>query len=198
MFTTRFVRHSAVTARTNRHEPAEPPAPTRLCDRSPRTEPMAASTERGPRRRLGRSGTGLAVLGVGAVLGGIVALEATEPRGAALGAGLAVAVPLAWLVAGVPYAFVVGQVGLVVGPDAGTTLALQAVLVGLLLVDVGERHDRQVLAVTAGAAAGLLGLIVVVDGLLVAAGALLAAVGAAGYLLHRYELVALGLVGDAS
>lgn len=160
---------------------------------------MAASTERGPRRRLERSGTGLAVLGVGAVLGGVVALEAAGTRSAALGAGLAVAMLLAWLAAGVPYAFVVGQIGLVVGPGAGTTaLALQAVLVGLLLVDVGERHDRQVLAVTAGAAAGLLGLIVVVDGLLVAAGALLAAVGAAGYLLHRYELVALGLVGDAS
>ncbi|PSQ18680.1 hypothetical protein BRD02_00155 [Halobacteriales archaeon QS_8_69_73] len=160
---------------------------------------MAASTERGPRRRLGRSDTGLAVLGVSAVLGGVVALEAAGTRGAALGAGLAVAMLLAWLAVGVPYAFVVGQVGLVVGPGAGTTaLALQAILVGLLLVDVGERHDRQVLAVTAGAAAGLLGLIVVVDGLLAAAGALLAAVGAAGYLLHRYELVALGLAGDAS
>ena len=160
---------------------------------------MAASTERGPRRRLGRSGTGLAVLGVGAVLGGVVALEAAGTRSAALGAGLAVAMLLAWLAAGVPYAFVVGQIGLVIGPGAGTTaLALQAALVGLLLVDVGERHDRQVLAVTAGAAAGLLGLIVVVDGLLATAGALLAAVGAAGYLLHRYELVALGLVGDAS
>jgi len=160
---------------------------------------MAASTERGPRRRLGRSDTGLAVLGVGTVLGGVVALEAAGTRSAALGAGLAVAVLLAWLAAGVPYAFIVGQVGLVVGPGAGTTaLALQAVLVGLLLVDVGERHDRQVLAVTAGAAAGLLGLIVVVDGLLATAGALLAAVGAAGYLLHRYELVALGLAGDAS
>ena len=160
---------------------------------------MAASTERGPRRRLGRPGTGLAVLGVGAALGGVVALEAAGTRSAALGAGLAVAVLLAWLAAGVPYAFVVGQVGLVVGPDAGTTtLALQAVLVGLLLVDVGERHDRQVLAVTAGAAAGLLGLIVVVDGPFATAGALLAAVGAAGYFLHRYELVALGLAGDTS
>ena len=161
---------------------------------------MAASTERGLRRRLGRPGTGLAVLGAGAALGGVVALEAAGTRSAALGAGLAVAVPLAWLVAGVPYAFVVGEVGLVVGPGAGTTtaLALQAVLVGLLLVDVGERHDRQVLAVTAGATTGLLGLIVVVDGLLVAAGALLVAVGAAGYLLHRYELVALGLAGDTS
>ena len=124
-------------------------------------------------------------------------------EGGAFGAGVAAAVAVAWLVAGTPYAFVVGQVGLVVGLDGGptTTPVAQTALVLLLIADVavGRTHAAAptVLAVGAVTTAVLLLVGRVVSSTLQSALLMVTAAGVAAYGIHRYERVALGLAGDS-
>ena len=122
-------------------------------------------------------------------------------EGGAFGAGVAAAVAVAWLVAGTPYAFVVGQVGLVVGLDGGpmTTPVAQTALVLLLIVDVAV--GRTYAAASVAVATVTIGVLLLVDraaaNTLVAGLLMVAAAGVAVYAIHRYERVALGLAGDS-
>ena len=124
-------------------------------------------------------------------------------EGGAFGAGVAAAVAVAWLVAGTPYAFVVGQVGLVVGLDGGptTTPVTQTALVLLLIADVAVGRTSAaastVLAVGAVTTAVLLLVGRVVPSTLQSALLMVAVAGVAAYGIHRYERVALGLAGDS-
>jgi hypothetical protein len=129
--------------------------------------------------------------------GGPALLE--TPAGPVVG-GLVVVV---WLVAGTPYAFVAGEVGLVVALDGGprATPLAQAALLGVLVVDVAASHrgmDRLRTALVAGVAAVvLLGIAESDASTVVAAGSILAVAALATYTFHRYERLTLGLVGDA-
>ena len=119
-----------------------------------------------------------------------------------LGAGVAAAVAVAWLGVGVPYAFVLGQVGLVVGLDGGTTTPVaQTALVALLIADhaVGRTYAAASAAVAVAAATTAALLLVgrAVASTPVAGLLLIAAAGVAVYGIHRYEQVALGLAGEA-
>ena len=122
-------------------------------------------------------------------------------EGGAFGAGVAAAVAVAWLVAGTPYAFVVGQVGLVVGLDGGpmTTPVAQTALVLLLIVDVAV--GRTYAAASVAVATVTIGVLLLVDraaaNALVAGLLMVAAAGITVYGIHRYERVALGLAGDS-
>jgi hypothetical protein len=153
------------------------------------------ATEAGPDGSLspGLVLTGLAVAAAAAALAVVGGL-----RGALVGA----AVVGVWLRAGAPYAFVVGQVGLVVGLDGGltTTSAPQAALVALLLVDVAAGRSTgiavEAIGATGAAVGGLLAIYLYAEGTSLAAGLLLAATGLACYVLHRYQKVVLGFVGD--
>ena len=122
-------------------------------------------------------------------------------EGGVLGVGIAAAVAVAWLVAGTPYAFVVGQVGLVVGLDGGptTTPVAQTTLVLLLIVDVAV--GRTYAAASIAVATVTIGVLLLVDraaaNTLVAGLLMVAAAGITVYGIHRYERVALGLVGEA-
>lgn len=141
-----------------------------------------------------------AVLAVGGDVVGVLAGR-TAPVADPTGPLVAVVLVLTWLVAGVPYAFVVGQVGLVVGLDGGptTTPVTQAVLVALLVVDVasaqrGDDRIRTVLVATVSALA-LLAILDTVADPLRAGGVILASTALAAYAIHRYERLSLGLVG---
>jgi len=120
-----------------------------------------------------------------------------------LGAGVAAAVAVAWLAAGVPYAFAVGQAGLVVGLDGGptTTPFAQTALVVLLFTDIAvgrtDAVDSAAVAVAAATTATLLLVDRAVASTLVAGLLILTLSGVAVYAIHRYERVALGLVGEA-
>ncbi len=145
-----------------------------------------------------------AVLAVGGDVVGLVAGEAGEPLLADLtGPVVAGLVVLVRVAAGTPYAFVVGQVGLVVGLDGGptTTPVAQAVLVGLLVDDVAAgrtpRDATRTALVATATAVGLFAILEYADGTLVAGAAVLAATALAGYTIHRYERLSLGLVGDS-
>jgi len=122
-------------------------------------------------------------------------------EGGAFGAGVAAAVAVAWLVAGTPYAFVVGQVGLVVGLDGGptTTPVSQTVLVLLLITDVAV--DRTYAAASVAVAAATTAALLLVDravaNALVAGLLMMAMAGIVVYGIHRYERVALGLAGES-
>ena len=122
-------------------------------------------------------------------------------EGGAFGAGVAAAVAVAWLVAGTPYAFVVGQVGLVVGLDGGptTTPVSQTVLVLLLITDVAvdRTYAAASVAVAAATTAALLLVDRVVANALVAGLLMMAMAGIVVYGIHRYERVALGLAGES-
>ena len=123
--------------------------------------------------------------------------------GDAFGAGVAAAVAVTWLGAGTPYAFVVGQVGLVVGLDGGptTTPVSQMVLVLLLITDVAVGRTyaatSAAIAVAAATTAALLFVDRVVANALVAGPLMMAMAGIVVYGVHRYERVALGLAGDS-
>ena len=120
-----------------------------------------------------------------------------------LGAGVAAAVAAAWLGAGVPYAFVLGQVGLVVGLGGGptATLVAQTALVVLLITDLAVGRTYAVALAAVAVATVATGVLLLVDS--AAANAFLAgllmiaAAGVAVYGIHRYEQVALGLAGEA-
>ena len=120
-----------------------------------------------------------------------------------LGAGVAAAVAVAWLGAGVPYAFVLGQVGLVVGLGGGptTTPVAQTALVALPIADlaVGRTYAAALAAVAVAAAttAALLLVDRIVASTPVAGLLMVALFGVAVYGIHRYEQVALGLAGEA-
>ena len=120
-----------------------------------------------------------------------------------LGAGVAAAVAVAWLGAGVPYAFVLGQVGLVVGLDGGpaTTPVAQAALVVLLIADLAVGRTYAVALAAVAVATVATGVLLLVDSTatnaLVAGLLMIAAAGVAVYGIHRYEQVALGLAGEA-
>lgn len=151
----------------------------------------AAGTEGGPSWDRAVSGLAVAVAAVALVATGGL-------RGVPIAAGL-VAV---WLLAGAPYAFVVGQVGLVVGLDGGLTAtsAAQAALIAMLVVDVvtGRSTDIAVetVGVTGAAVGGLLAVYLSAEGTILTAGLLLVATGLAVYTVHRYERLALDLVGE--
>jgi len=142
-----------------------------------------------------------------AIGGDVVGLLAREGGAAHVGdtAGPLVAVLVlgAWLLADAPYAFVVGQVGLVVGLDGGPSHSpvAQAALVGVLVAHVATAHrggDRVRTALVAGATALLLFAIVEYGASTpVAAAALLVVTALVGYTIHRYERLRLGLVGEA-
>ena len=145
-----------------------------------------------------------ALLAVGGDVVGLLAREGgAAPGGDTAGPLVAVLVLGAWLLADAPYAFVVGQVGLVVGLDGGpsSTPVAQAALVGILVADVAAAHrggDRARTALVAGATALLLFAIVEYEASTpVAAAAVLAVTALVGYTIHRYERLRLGLVGDA-
>jgi hypothetical protein len=119
-----------------------------------------------------------------------------------LGAGVAAAVAVAWLGAGVPYAFVLGQVGLVgLGGGPTTTPVAQTALVLLLITDLAVGRTYAVALAAVAVATVATGVLLLVDS--AAANALLAgllmiaAAGVAVYGIHRYEQVALGLAGEA-
>jgi hypothetical protein len=152
-------------------------------------EPAALSPTRWSR---GEQILGVLIAGVGVTL-----VVAGELPGAVL-AALFVAV---WLLAGTPSAFVVGQVGLVVGLDGGLTTPLpQAALLVVLLVDAAIGRDPATaagsLAVSAAATAGLLTLQTAIVAPLLAGGAIIGSSGLVVYVIHRYEQLALGLVGE--
>ena len=138
-----------------------------------------------------------------ALLGSIVAVAGAEMllEGGVLGVGIAAAVAITWLGAGTPYAFVVGQVGLVVGLDGGptTTPVAQTALVLLLIADVAV--GRTYAAASVAVATVTIGVLLLVDraaaNALVAGLLMVAAAGVAVYGIHRYEQVALGLAGDS-
>ena len=138
-----------------------------------------------------------------ALLGSIVAVAGAEMllEGGVLGVGIAAAVAITWLGAGTPYAFVVGQVGLVVGLDGGptTTPVAQMALVLLLIADVAV--GRTYAAASVAVATVTIGVLLFVDraaaNALVAGLLMIAAAGVAVYGIHRYERVALGLAGDS-
>jgi len=145
-----------------------------------------------------------AVLAVGGDVVGLLAREGgAAPGGNPAGPLVAVLVLGAWLLADAPYAFVVGQVGLVVGLDGGpsSTPVAQAALVGVLVADVAATHrgaERLRTALVLGATALLLLAIVEYEASTpVAAAAVLAVTALVGYTIHRYERLRLGLVGDA-
>ena len=145
-----------------------------------------------------------AVLAVGGDAGGLLAREGgAAPGGDPAGPLVAVLVLGAWLLADAPYAFVVGQVGLVVGLDGGpsSTPVAQAALVGVLVADVAATHrgaERLRTALVLGATALLLLAIVEYEASTPgAAAAVLAVTALVGYTIHRYERLRLGLVGDA-
>ena len=140
-----------------------------------------------------------------ALLGSIVAVAGAEMllEGGVLGVGIAAAVAVTWLGAGTPYAFVVGQIGLVVGLDGGptTTPVAQTALVLLLIADVAVGRTSAaaptVLAVGTVTTAVLLLVGRVVPSTLQSALLMVAVAGVAAYGIHRYERVALGLAGDS-
>jgi hypothetical protein len=145
-----------------------------------------------------------AVLAVGGDVGGLLAREGgAAPGGDPAGPLVAVLVLGAWLLADAPYAFVVGQVGLVVGLDGGpsSTPVAQAALVGVLVADVAATHrgaERlQTALVLAATAVVLLAIVEYEASTSVAAAAVLAVTALIGYTIHRYERLRLGLVGDA-
>jgi FtsH-binding integral membrane protein len=120
-----------------------------------------------------------------------------------VGAAIGVLALLAWVVAPV-YGFAVGQLGLVVvvpEPALGPRLAAAEGAVAVLLV-AGLIRRRSPWSVPAFfvAALGLTGAVVagIVFGVETwhLAAVLLGVTALASYLLHRYELVALGLVND--
>lgn len=161
----------------------------------------------------GRVATGLAVLLAAAGLavvgeaGGILATAASSSpdSGTAQLTGLfvALAVVAVYLVAGTPYAFLTGQVGLVVGLGGGPTAtpAAQALLVAPLLIDVAvdrDPGDHLATFLVATVAAGALGAVMTyTPGTALTGGVLLGATAFAVYSIHRYERLALDLVGDA-
>ena len=120
-----------------------------------------------------------------------------------LGAGVAAAVAVAWLGAGAPYAFVLGQVGLVVGLGGGptTTPVAQTALVVLLIADLAVGRTYAVALAAVAVATVATGVLLLVDSTaanaLVAGLLMIAAAGVAVYGIHRYEQVALGLAGEA-
>lgn len=145
-----------------------------------------------------------AVLAVGGDVGGLLAREGgAVPGGDPAGPLVAVLVLGVWLLADAPYAFVVGQVGLVVGLGGGpsSTPVAQAALVGILVADVAATHrgaERLRTALVLGATALLLLAIVEYEASTPgAAAAVLAVTALVGYTIHRYERLRLGLVGDA-
>ena len=145
-----------------------------------------------------------AVLAVGGDVLGLLAREDGAAHGGdPAGPLVAVLVLGAWLLADAPYAFVVGQVGLVIGLDGGpsSTPVAQAALVGVLVADIATAHrggDRVRTGLVAGATALLLFAIVEYgDSTPVAAAAVLVVTALVGYTIHRYERLRLGLVGDA-
>ncbi|WP_254840924.1 hypothetical protein [Natronomonas marina] len=123
-------------------------------------------------------------------------------EGGILGAGVAAAVAVLWIAAGTPYAFVLGQVGLVVGLDGGptTTPIAQAALVLLLITDVTVDRTyaagAAALAVAALTTAVLLYADRALTGTETTGFLMLATTAGAVYGIHRYERVALGLAGD--
>jgi len=161
----------------------------------------------------GRIATGLAVLLSAAALaivgeaGALVATEASaSPDGGTAqltGLVAALAVVAVYLVAGTPYAFLAGQVGLVVGLGGGpmATPLAQALLVAALLVDVAvDRNpaDRNAtVLVGTFAAVVLFAIMASTPGTALTAGVLLGATALVVYTIHRYERLALDLVGDA-
>ena len=145
-----------------------------------------------------------AVLAVGADVVGLLARDGgAAPGGDPAGPLVAVLVLGAWLLADARYAFVVGQVGLVVGLDGGpsSTPVAQAALVGVLVADVAATHrgaERlQTALVLAATAVVLLAIVEYEASTSVAAAAVLAVTALIGYTIHRYERLRLGLVGDA-
>ena len=120
-----------------------------------------------------------------------------------LGAGVAAAVAVAWLGAGAPYAFVLGQVGLVVGLGGSptTTPVAQTALVVLLITDLAVGRTYAVALAAVAVATVATGVLLLVDSTaanaLVAGLLMIAAAVVAVYGIHRYEQVALGLTGEA-
>lgn len=149
--------------------------------------------------------TAAAALALGGNVGGLLAGDA-GPDGGALVAGVvaAVGVVLVWLVAGTPYAFAVGQVGLVVGLDGGLTATplTQTLLVAMLVVDlIVGRPLADLLATYVVSGTTVLGLLAIVHygtGVLRTGGMVLLVTGLVVYSIHRYERLALDLVGEAS
>lgn len=156
-----------------------------------------------------RTATGTAVLVAASALATVGLLgDATSAAGSATGAlagvAVGVAVLVVYLATGTPYAFLVGQVGLVVGLGGGptTTPGVQALLVAPLVLDAsldrdpGDRVATFLVAIVA--AVSLFAILAYTAGTLVAGILLLAVTGLAVYTIHRYERLALELVGDAS
>ncbi|UPV76650.1 hypothetical protein M0R89_19150 (plasmid) [Halorussus limi] len=158
-----------------------------------RTDSTADRTRRADRSRLG----GASVL----VVAGAFVLSAGAPGIAAAAAVLAV-----WFALPATYAFALGNVALAALVGSGDVVQLavaEAGLLGVLLAPAGalDRPGRPVAIAVGGAAAGAAlawaasrGAV----GLWVAGLAIVAATGLGGYGLHRYQLVELDSVGDAS
>ena len=131
-----------------------------------------------------------------------VAAVALVATGGLRGVPIAAALVGVWRLAEAPYTFAVGQVGLVVGLDGGltATATAQAALIATLVVDVvaGRPTDVAVetVGVTGAAAGGLLAVYLSAEGTILTAGLLLVATGLAVYTVHRYERLALDLVGE--
>jgi len=131
-----------------------------------------------------------------------VAAVALVATGGLRGVLVAAALVGVWLLAGAPYAFVVGQVGLVVWLDGGLTAtsAAQAALIAMLAVDVATGRSTDIavetVGVTGAAVGGLLAIYLSAEGTILTAGLLLVATGLAVYTVHRYERLALDLVGE--
>lgn len=137
----------------------------------------------------------------GALLAAAGFALAGGPRAAIGGLG----VVAAWAVAGHVYGFAVGQLLFVtllepaIDPRLG---AIQLGLVGLLLAPSLAASPRRAVGAFAVAGAGLVGVVAgvrdVAGALWPAMVALAATVALVGYVIHRYQLLTLGVVGVES
>jgi len=131
-----------------------------------------------------------------------LASVAFAASGGVTGGFIGVAFALAWLLAGTPYALVVGQVGLVVLLDGGptSTPVVQALVVIPVLFDAakGPGVPGTVFEVSIGAVVtlGLLAITIGLTGTGLVGAIILAVPAAIAYGIHRYERLTLGLIGD--
>lgn len=119
------------------------------------------------------------------------------------GVGAALAVAAVGLFAGPLNAFIVGHVVLLAvlpSPPLHLGIAEGGFSVLLLAAAFEETRSRRTVALTGGVFMVLVGVLAITLSaelsLLGVAATLLGVVGAAGYALHRYELVQLGLIED--
>lgn len=122
------------------------------------------------------------------------------------GVAAAIAVLAGWYLLGGTYAFALGQVGvasLLSGAAIAELTTIEVGLLGVLLASTVtlDRYGSEsaVLALVWILAGGVLSWMVAQSlvGLSIAGVLLVVATGLAAYILHRYQLVSLGLVGDA-